>query len=96
MISSKPASSVCFDSTKAARRSTTKAAENFLTTTTWVQSFRYLFIQPVKLFFHILTLISEFSRPYNEFQGHLIKCQLHVHVMNAEINETTAIYMRVD
>ena len=30
----KPASSVCFDSTKAARRSTTKAAENFLTTTT--------------------------------------------------------------
>ena len=32
---SKPASSVCFDSTKAARRSTTKAAENFLTTTTW-------------------------------------------------------------
>ena len=35
---SKPASSVCFDSTKAARRSTTKAAENFLTTTTWSQS----------------------------------------------------------
>ena len=33
LLQSKPASSVCFESTKAVRRSTTKAAENFLTTT---------------------------------------------------------------
>ena len=33
MPETKPASSVCFESTKAVRRSTTKAAENFLTTT---------------------------------------------------------------